>query len=202
MCNMGWAEAGHGARSAGWSSDRKLHDCPDDDGARERLAFLKGLGAPEEKEENAMDVQPVFVAVLSTTVLPLDGVYQVTTLPAGERPDITGVPHYIGHPATREIVESLGAVPAPSKLFTGLHQRESAIAFSIRQGRSTRAVDGFSSPHQACGMEDLEVKVIYRVYEDSRKCPFCGGRAAVAVLDEPRQGAGFPWQTCPFCGAT
>ena len=39
-------------------------------------------------------------AVLSTTVLPLDGVYQVETLPAGNLPDIVGVPHYIGHPDT------------------------------------------------------------------------------------------------------
>lgn len=40
------------------------------------------------------------VAVLSTTVLPLDGVYKVFRV--HEAPDIKGVPHYIGHPATKE----------------------------------------------------------------------------------------------------
>ena len=60
------------------------------------------------------------VAVLSTTVLPLDGVYSVQTLAAGNIPDLAGVPHYIGHPDTKVIVESLGAVQAPSKLFAGL----------------------------------------------------------------------------------
>ena len=41
-------------------------------------------------------------AVLSTTILPLDGNYSVKTI---KDIDITGVPHYIGHPATKEIVE-------------------------------------------------------------------------------------------------
>ena len=52
------------------------------------------------------------VAVLSTTILPLDGkeVYR-----AQEALDIKGVPHYIGHPATKEIVEGMGANPGPHK---------------------------------------------------------------------------------------
>lgn len=103
------------------------------------------------------------VAVLSTTVLPVDGVYRVETLPAGEIPDLTGVPHYIGHPATKEIVESLGAVPAPSKLFGGLAIGEQAICFPIAQGKSTRAVDGFTSPHQNVSLDDLQVRVITRL---------------------------------------
>jgi hypothetical protein len=103
------------------------------------------------------------VAVLSTTVLSVDGVYRVQTLPAGEIPDLTGVPHYIGHPATKEIVESLGAVPAPSKLFGGLAVGEQAICFPIAQGKSTRAVDGFTSPHQNVSLDDLQVRVITRL---------------------------------------
>ncbi len=39
-----------------------------------------------------------FIAVLSTTVLSLDGVYKVET--AQEVPELTGVPHYIGRPDT------------------------------------------------------------------------------------------------------
>ncbi|MGQ9825619.1 MAG: hypothetical protein ACUVSK_11660 [Desulfotomaculales bacterium] len=103
------------------------------------------------------------VAVLSTTVLPKDGVYRVETLPPGQVPDIKGVPHYIGHPATKEIVESLGAVPAPTKLFEGLEPGESAVCFLIAQGKSMRAVEGFTSPHQDVAFEDLQVRIIIRL---------------------------------------
>ena len=82
------------------------------------------------------------VAVLSTTVLPLDGIYSVEET---ERINIEGIPHYIGHPATKEIVEKLGAIQAASKLFGGLLVGESALSFSIKQGQSNRGVDGFSS---------------------------------------------------------
>ncbi len=106
-------------------------------------------------------LQPV--AVLSTTVLPLDGTYEVETIDP-ERVDITGVPHYIGHPATKEIVEKMGAVQAESKLFTGLEPGEAAVCFSIAQGKSTRAKDGFTSPHQEVTTDDLICRVIRRLY--------------------------------------
>jgi len=104
-----------------------------------------------------------FVAVLSTTVLPLDGVYRVMTLPPGEIPVIAGVPHYIGHPDTKAIVEELGAIPAPTKLFPGLQVGEVAVCFPIAQGKSTRAVEGFTTPHQNVSLEDLQVRVIIRL---------------------------------------
>lgn len=106
---------------------------------------------------------PEFVAVLSTTVLPIDGVYRVHTLPKGDLPNIKGVPHYIGHPATKAIVESLGAVEASTKLFPGLQPGEQAICFPIAQGKSTRAQDGFTSPHQDVRLEDLQIRVITRL---------------------------------------
>ena len=105
----------------------------------------------------------MFVAVLSTTVLPVDGVYRVETLPPGQIPSLQGVPHYIGHPDTKAIVEGLGAVPAPTKLFPGLAVGEQAICFPIAQGKSTRAVDGFTSPHQNVSLEDLQIRVITRL---------------------------------------
>lgn len=100
-------------------------------------------------------------AVLSTTVLPLDGVYEVTTLRAGEIPDISGVPHYIGHPATKAIVEKLGAVPAETKLFEGLQQGERAICFPIAQGKSSRSETG-KTVDQDVDLSDLSVRVIRR----------------------------------------
>jgi hypothetical protein len=105
----------------------------------------------------------MFVAVLSTTVLPLDGTYRVHTLPPGEIPDLTAVPHYIGHPDTKAIVESLGAVPASTKLFAGLQPGEKAICFPIAQGKSTRATEGFTTPHQDVDLSDLQIRIIIRL---------------------------------------
>jgi hypothetical protein len=127
------------------------------------------------------------IAILSTTVLPLDGIYKVETLSPGEIPDIKGVPHYIGHPDTRSIVESLGAIQAESKLFPGLQPGERAICFPIQQGKSSRAVEGFTTPHQAVSLEDLSVRVITRI--DYMSCCYCGK----TVLTEG-------W-FCPYCGA-
>lgn len=103
------------------------------------------------------------VAILSTTVLPIDGVYKVKTLPKGEIPDLTGVPHYIGHPDTKGIVESLGAVPSESKLFPGLNIGETAVCFPIQQGKSNRTVDGFTTPHQSVSIDDLDIRIITRL---------------------------------------
>lgn len=119
-----------------------------------------------------------FKAVLSTTVLPLDGVYEVTTLPKGEIPDISGVPHYIGHPATKAIVESLGAVPADTKLFAGLapdsgemDYDQVAVCFPIAQGKSSRATDG-KTVDQEVDLTDLSVRIITRL--DRGRCYNCG----------------------------
>lgn len=109
----------------------------------------------------------MFKAILSTTVLPLDGTYKITTL--SEVPDITGVPHYIGHPATREIVENLGAVKAETNLFLGLLPGEQAICFPIQQGVSSRKEEGFSSPHQDISISKLSIRVIIRIDK-----PFAG----------------------------
>jgi hypothetical protein len=101
------------------------------------------------------------IAILSTTVLPLDGTYKVETISGC--PDITGIPHYIGHPDTKALVESFGAVQAESKLFPGLQPGEKAICFPIQQGKSTRATEGFTSPHQNISMSDLNIRIIIRI---------------------------------------
>jgi len=116
---------------------------------------------PEEYGCGKKEGLSMFIAVLSTTVLPLDGTYQVATLP--QCPDIAGVPHYVGHPDTRDIVQALGAVPAPSKLFTGMQPGQQAICFPIQQGKSNRADDGFTNPHQSVSLQDLQVRVITRL---------------------------------------
>lgn len=112
-------------------------------------------------EESEKKTKETFVAVLSTTVLPLDGIYRVETIQGS--PDIAGVPHYIGHPDTKTLVESFGAVQAESKLFPGLQPGEKAICFPIQQGKSTRATEGFTIPHQNISMSDLAIRIIIRI---------------------------------------
>lgn len=120
----------------------------------EKLAYL---------ERNIESATMALSVILSTTVLPLDGTYRVWSLPTGEIPDLTGVPHYVGHPDTKALVESMGAVQAESKLFAGLQIGEAAICVPIAQGKSTRAVDGFTSPHQNVTLADLTLRVIERL---------------------------------------
>lgn len=103
------------------------------------------------------------VAVLSTTVLPLDGTYEVKTLPQGHCPILTGILHYVEHPDTKGIVEGLGAVQAPTKLFSGLQPGEQAVCSPIAQGKSTRANEGFTTPHQSVDISDLSIRVITRL---------------------------------------
>ncbi len=127
-----------------------------------------------------------FMAVLSTTVLPVDGTYKVESVQ--ECPDLAGVPHYIGHPDTKAIVESLGAVQAESRLFPGLNPGEKAVCFPIQQGKSNRRENGFTRPHQNVRLEDLQVRIITRI-DGMSYCPFCG----TDTLDG--------WH-CPGCGAS
>jgi hypothetical protein len=109
-----------------------------------------------------------FKAVLSTTILPLDGTYSVRTLQGAEREEtlsggLVGVTHYVGHPDTKALVEVLGAVAAASKFFVGLQPGEEALCVPIKQGQSTRAIDGFTT-HQAIEeISTLDVRVITRI---------------------------------------
>lgn len=116
-------------------------------------------------------------AILSTTILPVDGCYVVRTLTGDERAKVleslSGVPHYIGHPDTKTIIEALGAVPAPTKLFAGLEVKEAALCFPIKQGLSDRGKEGFCSPHQAIEeINSLDVRIIKRIWDNSEDLAF------------------------------
>ncbi len=104
-----------------------------------------------------------FKAILGTTALLPGGTYRVEILQAGNLPNIVGVPHYIGHPGTRNLVESLGAAQPETRLFPGLQPGEKAVYFPIQQGKSSRASEGFTSPHQSVSLNDLSVRVITRI---------------------------------------
>ena len=124
-------------------------------------------------------------AILSTTVLPIDGTYTVTTL--SDTPIMRDIPHYVGHPDTKKIIEELGAVQSDSKLFTGLKPGESAISCSIKQGMSNRVIDGFCMAHQTVTIDMLEFRLIAR----AEICGFCGREARI-----------YPLWHCANCGTT
>ncbi len=69
------------------------------------------------------------VAALSSTVINRTGQYEVTVgldLPES----LAGVPHYVGHPSTKAVLDSIGAEKVPG-LFNGLEVGESFLAFPI-----------------------------------------------------------------------
>ena len=108
-----------------------------------------------------------FTAILSTTVLPIDGVYRVTTLFGAARDaalaSLVDVRHYVGHPDTKAILETLGALPASSKLFPGQQVGETVLCVPIRQGMSSRAEQGFTVHQAIAELQALDVKVVERL---------------------------------------
>lgn len=131
------------------------------------------------------------IAVLSTTVLPLDGDYKIITLPDDLVTGLSldGIPHYVGHPSTRDVVENFGAIKASTNLFAGLRPGESALCFAIKQGQSSRAKDGFTV-HQSVTLNDLTVRVITRLSDSS------ASNLVIARLRQRQKEN----QNCPDCG--
>ena len=101
-------------------------------------------------------------AVLSTTVLPLDGAYLVETLMVSTEDLVKmleGVPHYIGHPSTQAVVESLGATQAKDKLFAGLQVGQTALAFPLIHNPRR----GWVTTEQEVDLPGLRIRKITRV---------------------------------------
>lgn len=109
---------------------------------------------------NNLKMIPInIVAITSTTILPLDGTYSVARI---DTPSLAGLKHYIGHPATAQIVESLGAVKSETKLFSGLQIGESQLCFSIKQGMSDRSQGG-TAVNQEVTVDMIECRVVTRI---------------------------------------
>ncbi len=106
------------------------------------------------------------VAILSTTILAVDGTYTVSTLTGVQRDlvlqNLEHVQHYIGHPDTRSLVEALGATKADSNLFAGLQVGESCVCFPIKQGGSSRASQGYTSHQAMQDLDGLDVRILTR----------------------------------------
>ena len=107
------------------------------------------------------------VAVLTSTVIPKDGLYSVASYHRGaaERGEIVckGVKHYVGHPSTAKVVESMGAIASADKLFPGLMVGESALVATLRPEHSYREKHGHSGPHVNVTAGDLRWRILRRV---------------------------------------
>lgn len=137
-------------------------------------------------------MEPVkIVAVLGWTLMRGDGDYNVVTLNCGCKPlavsesgpswsrthylwmvgpcllpdrmlDLSGVPHYVGHPSTARIAESLGAVDWSDRKFQGLDTGEAALCLVLRPDTPGRTIRG-STVDREVGFDDLEVRLLRRV---------------------------------------
>lgn len=76
--------------------------------------------------------------------------------------DLSGIPHYIGHPSTARIAESLGAVDRSDRRFKGLDTGESALCLVLRQDTPGRTIRGSVVDREA-SFDDLDVRLLRRV---------------------------------------
>lgn len=97
-----------------------------------------------------------YVAILSSTVL-TDGTFTCQTIEFPK--ELTGVPHYVGHPATKGLIEALGAVPAPEKLFKGLEVGQSFLAVPL--ALNPRA-EGYTADTAVSDVSQLRAKLVTR----------------------------------------
>lgn len=101
------------------------------------------------------------VAVLSTSVMPKDGIYSIHTI-SKNKVDLHGLPHYVGHPCTKKIIEDMGAVPAPTTTFHGLEAGEEAICVPIKHRKNKRE-HKFTKANQIVSLKDLCFRILKRI---------------------------------------
>jgi len=96
-------------------------------------------------------------AILSTTLLQHSGDYRFTPLTAA--PAIAGIPHHVGHPATRFLLDREGGVYTPG-LFLGLEVGE---YFFVAQLRDARKGQAFTVDHPGVEPGDLKWGLVTRL---------------------------------------
>lgn len=104
----------------------------------------------------------MIIAILSTSVMPKDGVYKIETV-SRHKLTLDSIPHYIGHPCTKKIVESLGAIKAVHSNFKGLRVGESAICCPIRHNKENHRKHRYTRANQFVGVDDLLFRVLTRI---------------------------------------
>lgn len=98
-----------------------------------------------------------FVAVLSSTLLQLEGDYRYASLTGA--PEIRDVPHFVGHPATKFLLDGLGAVYSKG-LFQGL---EVGATFVVAQLKDPRKGAAFTVDQPGVAPEDLKWGTVTRL---------------------------------------
>ena len=99
------------------------------------------------------------VAVLSSTVINVSGVYEVKV--GVPMPDVKGLPSYVGHPDTAKLLEHLEVVPQPKgALFSGLEPGDSFLAVPLANPDRSA---GWTVDQALVGIESLRVTLVTRV---------------------------------------
>ena len=97
------------------------------------------------------------VAILSSTVL-TDGTFECQTIQFPT--DLAGVPHFVGHPATKSLLETLGAVQSGQRLFGGLNVGESFLAVPLAHNERP---EGMTVDTAIEDVSQLTAKIVRRV---------------------------------------
>lgn len=105
-------------------------------------------------------------AILSSTVLTMDGTYKVSSLSGQEAAEAiasaakNGVTHFVGHPSTKILLDAAGVKQDQNKVFVGLKTGESFIAVPLavnpREGHVT-------SDQAISAWSEVIVKVVTRI---------------------------------------
>lgn len=98
-----------------------------------------------------------FVAILSTTILTV-GDFRVEQIAFPE--SLAGIPHYVGHPETKALIEELGAQQAPEKLFTGLQVGETYLAVPLANNKREA---GWTVHQAVAGVHELRAMRVTRI---------------------------------------
>ncbi len=99
------------------------------------------------------------IAILSSTVLSHDGTYQYAALPSMPADLAGGIPHYVGHPATRYLLDQAGAIYTPG-YFTGL---EVGQTYLVAQLKDPRKGGAFTTDVPGVEPSDLKWGMVRRV---------------------------------------
>lgn len=98
------------------------------------------------------------VAGLSSTVINRRGTYEVEVDLAMPE-SLAGVPHYVGHPSTKAVLDSLGAEKVAG-LFGGLEVGESFLAFPIVNPRGDAE---WTLDRALASRDELRVTLVTRI---------------------------------------
>lgn len=99
-----------------------------------------------------------FVAILSSPIGFPGGTFsfEEVSFPT----DLTDVTHYVGHPATKALIEALGAVPTSEKKFSGLEVGQSYLAVPLALNPRT---EGWTTNTAVSDVSQLKAVLVTRV---------------------------------------